>query len=108
MPITDAFADAAADIMGVDDFRDSAELTPLAGGAAISCSVYFVQRIEAQPGGYEAQVWANGREIEALYSVVGNLYPGDIFTIPTGINAGSWTVASVTENDGYFIKAVVK
>lgn len=71
-----------------------------------SCVVNLVKDVAMQPAGYDAQTWKQGTMIEYLLSEVGGTEPsiGDTFLI----GSTTWTVKSVEENDGRFVRAWVK
>jgi len=100
--ITTIFDQAATDVfdtMGVD-----ATFTPSVGDP-VSCKAVLDKDVEMQPSGYDAQVYAMGNTIEYLLDEVGKEADrGETFLI----GSDTWTVQSVSRNDGRFVKVIVK
>ena len=97
----DTFDEIGEDLF--DDLGVTATFTP-AVGDAVSCKVNLVQNLEMIPGGYEAQVWAGAKQLEYVLDDIGReANEGETFTIGVTV----YTVQSILENDGRFVKAIV-
>ena len=85
--------------LGVD-----ATYNPTAGGP-ISCKVHLESETVLQPGGFSAGSYAVVKTLEALLVDIGKEPDyGETFIVgPT-----TYTVEAIAENDGYFVKAIVK
>jgi hypothetical protein len=95
------FTDAAADILHA--VGETATFTP-SGGDPVSCYVNVEFNVELQPGGGDAEVYAQGTTVEALLSEI-LIEPnrGDVFTV----GDDTYTVQAPLENDGIFVKVQV-
>ena len=97
----DIFDQAARDAFDV--LGRPATFTP-ATGDPVTLQVSLEQEVDFQPAG-EAAVWETGATIEYVLEDLGReADPGETFTIDTTV----YTVKSVIENDGRFIRVAVK
>jgi len=97
--VFDHVAEDLAETMGV-----SATYTP-AVGDAVTLDVLLNQGVQMQPGPLEAQVWQQGTTIDALLDDLGK-EPDRDETITIG--STTYTVLSIAENDGTWVKIIVR
>lgn len=101
------FNQAAEDIF--DKQGVAATYTPSIGDPVV-CQVNVVRGIDLEPQGFDSQVWGSGITLEAVLSVIGKEPDTDeTFTITEGDYEDTvYTVLTVLENDGRFVKVAVK
>lgn len=101
------FDQAAEDIF--DKEGVAALYTPSVGDPVI-CQVDVERDVDLEPAGFESQIWGRGVTIEAILSVLGKEpNTGETFKITEGNYINTvYTVQTVLENDGRFVKVVVK
>jgi len=96
------FDQAAEDIF--NQIGQDAVFTPSAGDP-VACKVNIERDVDLEPHGYDSQVWGRGITIEAILSILGKEPDQDEnFTV----EETEYTVQTVQENDGRFVKMVVK
>jgi hypothetical protein len=102
MTADEIFNEAAEDLF--DQLGQDAIFTPTMGDP-VNCKVNLEHDVDLQPGGFDSQVWGEGITIEAILSVLGKEPDqGETFTV----GETDYTVQTVQENDGRFVKVVVK
>jgi len=93
-----------------EDIRDqlanaSALYTPATGDPIPDVEIFLEFESQIKPDGYESGTWIQETTIEALLSDLGaEPTRGDTFTAGETV----YTVDGVVENDGQFVKVVVK
>jgi hypothetical protein len=99
----DIFDQAAMDMFDQMDTKD-AVFTP-AVGDPVPCKINLEFDVDLEPHGFDSQVWSRGTTIEAILNVLGKEPDkGETFTV----GETDYTVQTVQENDGRFVKVVVK
>ncbi|GAG30475.1 unnamed protein product [marine sediment metagenome] len=101
------FNQAAIDIFNKQGV--AALYTPSVGDP-VSCQVDIERDVDLEPDGFNAQIWGRGITVEGILSVLGKEPDTDeTFTITEGDFIDTvYTVKTIIENDGRFVKAVVK
>lgn len=107
MSFTDDLEDSALDL--IEFAGHEAVLTRAAGGDPVDCHVNVIKSPEFIPEGFSAVVSASQIIIEfCLVEIETAAARNDSIAIAAGIFAGTYTVESEFENDGYFQKVIVK
>ncbi len=75
------------------------------GGVPVDCNVFIDFNVQLQPSGMDTQVWQQGTVIEVCLSEIGDIEPdrGDVFVV----DAVTYTVQAISENDGITVKVIV-
>jgi len=103
MTAEEIFDQAAEDIFDQMDTKD-AVFTPTAGDP-VPCKINLERDVDLEPHGFDSQVWSRGTTIEAILNVLGKEpEKGETFTVGETV----YTVQTVQENNGRFVKVVVK
>jgi len=85
-------------------FNSLATFTP-ATGSAVSLRVELEKAVNPQPTGYDGMTWNQQTTIECLLAdLPAEPNSGETFKI----SGTTYTVASVIDNDGYFVTCAVK
>jgi len=107
MSFTDDLEDSALDI--AEFGCHAAVLTRAAGGDPVDCNVDVIKSPEFIPDGFSALVTASQIVLDfCLVEIETAAVRGDSVTIADGVFAGTYTVESEMENDGFFQKVIVK
>ena len=102
MSFEDVQDQAAEDILAL--MGQEATYQPSVGDP-VTVQVMLAEGVDLQPGWAESQAPARGKTIEALLSALGKEPDRtETFTIGTDV----YTVQSVEETDGRFVKVIVK
>lgn len=102
MTADDIFDQAAENLF--DQMGRDAIFTPVMGDP-VNCRVNLERDVDLEPHGFDSQIWGRGVTIEAILSVLGKEPDkGETFTVRETV----YEVMTVQENDGRFVKVVVK